>query len=355
MNPKRRLEISEIQLAEAKKTAQTLFHEDFKAERLSTPGSWVGPGRDLLHLKGTVTESQFLNLLHGRAPDGMRKLLQTPSDPGTVVGWKLAFRAPENVSVLWALSSAEARHRIERIYSSVVRATVADFSSRLGGSQIRTSGDHRPQGVFASFMYGADSRQNPELSSNVYLMNLGLHPDGKVERFCRAAVARETELNQVHERQLYEAFSARLGRVVPSPGKQEALFTVTKELRDKYSQASGPNAPSEAGAQSKNKALRHDELFAQWQLQADQAGVGRSEVESVLASAQVDRHFGHRVGRLQHAIQRLASKVQHRLVNKPKAIQAASASVTRLSQRQEGASQEAAQKQTEIQQQRLSH
>lgn len=75
--------------------------EDYYSGRGEAPGQWMGAGSAPLGLTGEVEANDLGALLRGMNPKG--GALRAMSDPDSVSGFDLTFRAPKSVSILFGI------------------------------------------------------------------------------------------------------------------------------------------------------------------------------------------------------------------------------------------------------------
>ena len=150
--------------------------QEYYTKSLGPPGQWFGRGAAELGLHGKVEVAQLRNVFDGKSPDGAQQLVQEQKwkERERQCGWDMTFSAPKSVSVLWAMSDAETRAKIESTHRSAVEKAVS-FLEREAGITRRGAGGktwEKAKLMFALFQHGTSRATDPQLHTHAVLVNL---------------------------------------------------------------------------------------------------------------------------------------------------------------------------------------
>ncbi len=157
-----------------------LASEDYYLDGGEPPGQWIGQGAEALGLSGEVNRAEFYYLMDGVAPDGSKRLVKDSAGKPHHPGWDLTFSAPKGVSLLWAMSNAETRRKIEAIHERAVAAAIAYLEDEAAVTRRGPQGRIREpvHVVVAAFPHGTSRAQDPELHMHALVLNVAVRRDG---------------------------------------------------------------------------------------------------------------------------------------------------------------------------------
>jgi conjugative relaxase-like TrwC/TraI family protein len=157
-----------------------LAKQDYYTASGNEPGHWFGRGAERLGLSGTVRSEPYENLLWGRSPNGLRRLVQNADDERRQTAWDLTLSAPKSMSVMWALAPHELRQQIETAHRKAVETTLT-FLERTTGLTRRGKAGARFEPadlVFATFLHNTSRELDPNIHTHCLLINLAVRKDG---------------------------------------------------------------------------------------------------------------------------------------------------------------------------------
>lgn len=156
------------------------------------PGEWIAAGEGFGMANGAQVEAELFEQLHAAiGPDGASLLSNGGGRIDRVPGYDMTFSAPKSVSVLWALSDAELRQRIETAQADAVRAAIEVLGRHAAVSRRGRNG-LQSESVdlnVAAFQHGEarptehkDGRvfADPQLHTHAVILNLARRADGTV-------------------------------------------------------------------------------------------------------------------------------------------------------------------------------
>ncbi|MGE3312519.1 MAG: MobF family relaxase [Limisphaerales bacterium] len=305
--------------------------EDYYLNGIDKQGRWFGGAARAFGLSGTVDRESFHNLLDGFAPDRSKPLVQNAGEEGRTACWDMTFNAPKAVSVLWAMSEADLRRRIEAIHRQAVE-TALDKAEQVGGITRRGPGGRihdRASLLWATFQEGTSRAQDPHLHTHAVLPNLALRTDGTTGSLHTTNLFRwKMALGAVFQAELAFQLHAQLGleiepatsgfgiRGVPATLCHE--FSKRRQAIDQNLEERGVSGAVEAKTAAKNTRPRKLEvppalLLPQWHAIGEAFGWGPKQARSLI------RH-GHRKtvtaeqleSRVHEAIAAVPANGQHR-------------------------------------------
>ena len=142
-------------------------------------GEWDGRGAERLALEGAVSKADFEAALNAIDPRTGERLTQIGKSHAP--GWDMTFSAPKSVSVMWALSPAAERTRIEASHRQAVHAATTHledhhaFTRRGKGGAIR-----EPVAglTIARFHHHTSRDLDPQLHTHAFIFNTAPRRDG---------------------------------------------------------------------------------------------------------------------------------------------------------------------------------
>lgn len=156
--------------------------EEYYTKSLGPPGQWFGQGAAELGLQGKVEVFQLRNVFDGKSPDGTQQLVQNQKwkERERQCGWDMTFSAPKSVSVLWGMSDASTRSKIESAHRAAVEKAVSFLESEAGITRRGAGGKtwERAKLVFALFQHGTSRAADPQLHTHALLVNVCVRHDG---------------------------------------------------------------------------------------------------------------------------------------------------------------------------------
>lgn len=152
--------------------------EDYYTERGEAPGVWLGAGTGAVGLDGRVEGDDLRAVLSGHSPGGLTIARGSRKTPG----FDVTFRAPNSVSLLYALAEPAVRTEVQAGHDAAVRETVAYLErvaclTRRGPQGRETIRGH---GFVAAGCRHRTSRAgDPQLHTHVLIANAVLGIDGR--------------------------------------------------------------------------------------------------------------------------------------------------------------------------------
>ncbi len=258
---------------------------------LDGSGRWTGKAAAGLGLEGRVQEDEFRRLLQGRQPLSGALL---GSGRTAVAALDLTFSAPKSVSVVFALSDADAARAVVAAHQSAVHGALG-YLEQHGLSAARRTGPTRvvvpTSGAVAGlFTHGASRNGDPHLHSHVVLANLVHGIDGRWGACDRRGIdAHRLAASAVYEAQLRDGLTAVLGVGWHGrPGRSAEVAGVGPELRAEFSSRGadirrhlyerggrsgrGRHVAWAATRPAKSAGASFDELSSQWRRRARAIG-----------------------------------------------------------------------------------
>lgn len=144
-------------------------------------GLWAGKGPGLLGLSGTVTESEFSQILNGRLPNGIQlgrmengELVHTP-------GWDFTFSAPKSASILYEIGGDA---RIIDAHNAAVNTALSYLESNSVGARLTINGFtdtvQTKNIVVAKFTHHESRDLDPQLHTHSVIANMTTMNNGEV-------------------------------------------------------------------------------------------------------------------------------------------------------------------------------
>jgi conjugative relaxase-like TrwC/TraI family protein len=97
-------------------------------------------------------------------------------------GQDLTFSLEKSASILWALGDERLRKAIEGIHAAGVKEALDFLEMKAGFARVGTDGQVLVKCplLFALFEHGTSRAQDPQLHTHALLINLTVHPDGRI-------------------------------------------------------------------------------------------------------------------------------------------------------------------------------
>jgi hypothetical protein len=162
-----------------------LGREDYYMAGAARPGRWQGRGYELLGLSGQVRAEDVARVFNGldpRHPQDERQLIDDPR--WKVPGYDLTFMAAKSVSVLWAMSDADTRRRIDRALDRANGCILAWLEDKIGygrttagqGQTVRVRG----RGLtVATYAHSISRNLDPHLHRHNLILNAVERPNSR--------------------------------------------------------------------------------------------------------------------------------------------------------------------------------
>jgi conjugative relaxase-like TrwC/TraI family protein len=187
---------------------------DYYVDRGEPPGVWRGAGAERLGMRGDVDESDFLDVMAGRDPDG-GALLGTAHTARTVRGFDLTCSAPKSASVLFAVGDDDVRRAVVEAHDAAVGAVV-DWIEQHAHCRYRISGQVATvdaRGITAALFRQHTSRAlDPQLHTHVVIVNRVLATDGRWLALDARTIKRDQQtLSRLYHAGLRSELTRRLG------------------------------------------------------------------------------------------------------------------------------------------------
>ncbi len=268
-----------------------LGRDDYYLRHGEPPGRWAGEGAARLSLDGPVVRSEFEAALNGIDPKTGATLARLGGKAQNhAAGWDMTFSAPKSVSVLWALSDAGKRPRIEQAQRAAVMAATTHLQNTAAWARRGKGGAIREPTaglLMAAFEHHTSRALDPQLHTHVFIFNLAPRKDGT----WGAIVSRELYKAQKQAGAVYRATlaaalereghalerSANGFRVAAVPRDVERAFSKRRqsieaaaEIHD-YRSAKGMELAALRTRESKRE-VRRDALFEIWHAEARALG-----------------------------------------------------------------------------------
>lgn len=285
----------------------TLACEDYYTQGGEPPGTWIGHGARLLHLKGQVEAEVMRSVLDGFSPDGRVALVQNAASEDRQCGWDLTFSAPKSVSVLWSQASPEVRRAIQDAQAAAVEEAI-DYLQDEAGITRRGRGGGRVESasfVAAAFEHATSREHDPQLHTHVVLMNLGVRSDGSTGAILSEALFdHKMAAGAIYRAELAALLGENLGLAIDREGEFFAIRGVSETLCHEFSKRreqieealvdrglSGPVAASFAALDTRaDKEIQpRGLLFEAWQETGRDFGWSTDQAESLLRQKDNDQ------------------------------------------------------------------
>lgn len=153
--------------------------EDYYSGRGEAPGQWMGAGSAPLGLTGEVEANDLGALLRGMNPKG--GALRAMSDPDSVSGFDLTFRAPKSVSILFGIGDDRVVAATRDAHDAAVGQALAYLERAACRTRRGKGGVQRVRGkgfIAAAFRHRTSRAGDPQLHTHVVIGNLAEGPDG---------------------------------------------------------------------------------------------------------------------------------------------------------------------------------
>ena len=306
--------------------------DDYYAGRGESPGIWAGSGAAGLGLGGVVEDGDLGTLLRGvnpaseerlRAPVRERTITvrtldvesgewrEEPKRLAPVSGYDLVFSCPKSVSLLHALTDDE------RVRREISEAHEASWQAALGylereacvvrrgkGGTVR---EHGEGFVAAAFRHRTSRAQDPHLHTHVIVANMARTADGEWRALDGEAILKTYRLaaGYLYEAQLRHELTRRLGLEWTEPVKgmgelvgvpEEAIraFSTRRRSLLEHMEALGTEgfAAARVAALATREAKEQVDLprlREEWKARAAEHGLGRRELDALVARASARR------------------------------------------------------------------
>jgi conjugative relaxase-like TrwC/TraI family protein len=267
-------------------------------------GEWDGRGAERLALDSPVLKADFEAALNGIDPKTGERLTQIRKSHAP--GWDMTFSAPRSVSVMWALSPAAERTKIEAAHRQAVHAATTHledhhaFTRRGKGGAIR-----EPVAglTIARFHHHTSRDLDPQLHTHAFIFNTAPRRDGtwgslvsrdlyKAQKEA-GAVYREHLANRLErDGHAVERYGTNF-RLKAIPRDIERAFSKRRQAIEQAADTYGYRTPKgmELAALRTRQAKRPREreaLFQAWQAEARTLGfdVARARQQQAQIGAQ---------------------------------------------------------------------
>ena len=301
--------------------------DDYYAGGGESPGVWAGRGAAELELEGIVGDSELGRLMNGRHPTTSAELRRHPPvrvisvdriDPETgerkferktlapVAGYDLVFSPPKSVSLLHALGEPEVRDAVTQAHLAAWQAALAYVEREACVTRKGKDGVVRERGsgfVAATYQHRTSRAQDPHLHTHAIVANLAHSPDGVWRALDGDVLLRTYRLaaGYLYQAQLRHELSRWLGVEWREPVQGMAeLEGVPDEALQAFSQrreqvlehlerqgTGGFYAAKVAALATREgkEAVDLPRLTEEWRARAAEHGLGRRELERLLARA----------------------------------------------------------------------
>ncbi len=307
--------------------------DDYYAGRGESPGIWAGSGSAGLGLVGVVGDGDLGTLLRGVNPANEVRL-RTPVRARTITvrkldvesgewreeqkrlapvsGYDLVFSCPKSVSLLHALTDDErVRRQISEAHEQAWQAALgylereACIVRRGHGGTLREHGDGF---IAAAFRHRTSRAQDPHLHTHVIIANLTRTDDGEWRALDGEAILKTYRLaaGYLYEAHLRHELTRRLGLEWTEPIKgmgelnrvpEEAIraFSTRRQSLVEHMEALGTEgfAAARVAALATREAKEQVDLLRlreDWKARAAEHGLGRRELEALVAERLPQRH-----------------------------------------------------------------
>jgi conjugative relaxase-like TrwC/TraI family protein len=311
--------------------------DDYYAGRGESPGIWAGSGSDGLGLVGVVEDGDLGTLLRGvnpasgttlRAPVRERTITvrtldvesgewrEEPKRLAPVSGYDLVFSCPKSVSLLHALTDDEdVRRGISEAHETAWQAALGYLEREAcvvrrghGGSKCEPGAGF----VAAAFRHRTSRAQDPHLHTHVIVSNMTRTADGEWRALDGEALLKTYRLaaGYLYEAQLRHDLRRQLGLEWTEPVKgmaelervpEDAIraFSTRRRSLVEHMEARGTEgfAASRVAALATREAKERVELLRlrkEWRARAAEHGLGRRELEVLVAERSLPHHHVQR-------------------------------------------------------------
>ncbi len=275
-----------------------LAREDYYLNGAEPPGYWLGSGAESLGMKGVIDHDQYRRLYEGFDANG-RPLVQNAGNSERQPGWDLTFTVPKEVSVVWAMSSADRREIIERAHAAAVAAGIQYLEDEFAFSRRGKGGQTvEPCGfVAAAFEHGTSRNQDCNLHTHVTLLNIGVRADGTTGTILSKPLY-ESKLaaGALYRAELARQLQRDLGLKCEAVKSWFKLSDVPTEVTEEFSTRreqieaelartgnSGAKASESAALATRTakQARSRNELFDEWHERGTAVGFGPEQAERI--------------------------------------------------------------------------
>lgn len=261
------------------------------------PGEWFGQGAERLGLAEQVTREAFLSLFEGFSTDHATKLVENAGGKRRVPGWDLTFTPPKSVTILWVVFDALTRI-IEKIHHEAVRRALSYLEHQTHLLQSETE---RVGLVVACFEHGSNRAQEPNLHTHALVLNIGVTENNQTgaidsntlyKHKMAAGALYRSELSYLLQYELGLSLERcqrwfEVAGFSREGGKYQALMNLWSSRR-RAIEAQQPLTAAQAQTVAyqtrakKGRVPPRDELFARWQAQAIQHGLGPKQARKLI-------------------------------------------------------------------------
>lgn len=203
-------------------------------------GEWQGKGAERLGLQGEIKKEDFLNLVHGKAPDGSFEIQKSKEGQDHRAGVDLTFSAPKSVSIASeVLGDSRVRDAHEKAVAETMRYVETHYSQARQTQDGITEKVDTGNLVVAKFQHDTSRELDPQLHTHAVVMNMTQREDGQ----WRALSNEEIYDNKMLIGQMYRSELAanlkELGYSIKSDNKGFfEIQGIDKKLIDHFSQRS---------------------------------------------------------------------------------------------------------------------
>jgi len=195
--------------------------DDYYAKQL--PGQWFGKGAESLGITGGVNREEFINLLHGRSPDG-DELIQTASNGEHRAGLDLTFSAPKSISILNIFREEFREAHLKAVISTldyVQKNFIQARETHDGVTEKVNTGNL----VAALYEHTLSRQEDPQLHTHAVIMNATERNDGQWRAITNESLFDNKMLiGQVYRNELARIITQEMGYSIISDSK--GLFEI---------------------------------------------------------------------------------------------------------------------------------
>ena len=271
--------LKRINRDEVEPLIKRLFSPEFVSQELGAAGRWHG--RECEHrlgLVGRVDQKALENLLLEKSPSGMDNPGGAWRGAEQPAGWLATFEVNRHHRTLWAVGDRETRKMTEVVHGFAVRSTLDHLDNAIR-KNAGFRADDRVGAAYAMFDSGTGPGQIPGLRSTVIIPQGHLLDDGSVMTFppmlMRLAGSR---VDMAYKSEFLPRAYHVFGRV--GFGEADVPRGLFKPLASDYDVTA-------AGSVQGALVFKGEDIFTQWQRQAQARKFGPDQVAEVLSPGEV--------------------------------------------------------------------
>ena len=233
-------------------------------------------------------------------------------------GWDLTFSAPKSVSVLWANADSRTRQKIQQAHFGAVENSIKFLESEAAVSRKGKEGKALEQVglTVATFEHATSRAHDPQLHTHALVLNVGVAANGRTRTLHSKPLYQHKMLaGAVYRCSLSHRLERDLGLVckrhqeleeqLVSPTRQDRSgfevagvprvlmdhhSTRRKDIETKLDELGLDTASASAYAALETRPVKdlvppRDELFKQWQRDAQDYGFSRESVDALLGQS----------------------------------------------------------------------